>query len=123
MNLISLDNAIDSANDRLRNKISEVSQELAEKAQQEHEATARNVVEDVTNPDNKQEETVKVSPLPQPKPTVKIKKTIFKRIYDVVPENSWKIESESDIDKYLNALKVSLEKELEDNDIINIDFK
>ena len=79
--------------------------------------------EDVTNPDNKQEETVKVSPLPQPKPTVKIKKTIFKRIYDVVPENSWKIESESDIDKYLNALKVSLEKELEDNDIINIDFK
>ena len=123
MNLISLDNAIDSANDRLRNKISEVSQELAEKAQQEQEAAARNVVEDVTNPDNKQEETVKVSPLPQPKPTVKIKKTIFKRIYDVVPENSWKIESESDIDKYLNALKVSLEKELEDNDIINIDFK
>ena len=54
---------------------------------------------------------------------MKIKKTIFKRIYDVVPENSWKIESESDIDKYLNALKVSLEKELEDNDIINIDFK
>ena len=29
----------------------------------------------------------------------------------MVPENSWKIESESDIDKYLNALKVSLEKE------------
>ena len=41
----------------------------------------------------------------------------------MVPEDSWKIENEADIDKYLNALKVSLEKELEYNDIINIDFK
>ncbi len=123
LNLISLDNAIESANDRLRNKISEVSQKLAEKAQEEQEVATRNVVEEATNPDNKQEETVKVSPSPQPKPTVKIKKTIFKKIYDVVPEDSWKIENEADIDKYLNALKVSLEKELEYNDIINIDFK
>lgn len=77
LNLISLDNAIDSANERLRNKISEVSQKLAEKAQQEQEAAARNVVEDVTNPDNKQKKRLKFRS-PQPNPT-KIKKTILRR--------------------------------------------
>ena len=43
-------------------------------------------------------------------------------IKDVNPSNSWRIEDEKDLDKYLKELKERLEKELEKNTILNIEF-
>ncbi|MGO3018693.1 MAG: BREX system P-loop protein BrxC [Anaerococcus sp.] len=44
------------------------------------------------------------------------------RIRDINPTNSWKIESKADLDKYIRELKESLEKELDENIILNIEF-
>ena len=43
-------------------------------------------------------------------------------IRDINPSNSWRVESKEDLDKYLEKLKDRLEKELEENTILNIEF-
>lgn len=43
-------------------------------------------------------------------------------IKDINPTNSWQVETKEDIEKYLQALKERLEKELEENTILNIEF-
>lgn len=43
-------------------------------------------------------------------------------IKDINPSNSWHIENENDIDRYLKELKEKLVKELEENTILNIEF-
>lgn len=55
-----------------------------------------------------------------------IKPPIIKRKYisikDVNLSNSWRIENKNDLDRYLRELKERLEKELEENTILNIEF-
>ncbi len=43
-------------------------------------------------------------------------------IKDVNPSNSWRIENQADLQKYIDELKNSLEKELGENIILNIEF-
>lgn len=43
-------------------------------------------------------------------------------IKDINISNSWQIETKDDIDKYLQDLKMRLEKEIEENTILNIEF-
>lgn len=43
-------------------------------------------------------------------------------IKDVNPSNSWRIQDKNDLDRYLKELKGRLEKELEENTILNIEF-
>lgn len=43
-------------------------------------------------------------------------------IKDINVSNSWQIESKADLEKYLQDLKTRLEKEIEDNTILNIEF-
>jgi len=54
--------------------------------------------------------------------TVKVKKTKNVPIKTAIHTQSWRIESEADIDAYLNKLKVELVRELQDNDVVNIEF-
>lgn len=54
--------------------------------------------------------------------TVKVKKTKNVPIKTATHTQSWRIESEADIDAYLNKLKAELVKELQDNDVVNIEF-
>ena len=57
-----------------------------------------------------------VKPAPMPKKV----KTIFS--YEVIPHGSWEIETEADIDKYLEQLKKKLQRELSGGDIVKIQF-
>ena len=43
-------------------------------------------------------------------------------IKDINPSNSWRIETREDLDRYIRELKEKLEKELEENTILNIEF-
>lgn len=43
-------------------------------------------------------------------------------IKDLNPSNSWQIETKEDLEKYLQNLKIRLEKEIEENTILNIEF-
>lgn len=43
-------------------------------------------------------------------------------IKDINTSNSWQIETKTDIEKYLHDLKTRLEKEIEENTILNIEF-
>ncbi len=55
-----------------------------------------------------------------------VKPPVVRRKYisikDVNPSNSWSIENEEDLNRYLKDLKERLEKELEENTILNIEF-
>ncbi|HLR34614.1 MAG TPA: hypothetical protein VK071_04705, partial [Tissierellales bacterium] len=72
----------------------------------------------------KKEEEEKKEPTDNKEPTVK--EPIIKRKYINIREinlsNSWRIENSEDIDRYLRKLKENLEKELEENTILNIEF-
>lgn len=54
------------------------------------------------------------------KPPVTKRKYIS--IKDINPSNSWKIKTKEDLNRYLNGLRERLEKELEENTILNIEF-
>lgn len=57
---------------------------------------------------------------PPPKPKTKITKTLS--IKTITVSNTWQIETELDIEKYLSDLKSNLLKKLEKDTIINIEF-
>ena len=68
------------------------------------------------------EEGKEVTPvMPDPEP-VKIKKTKNVTIKNMTNTSSWRLESEQDVDKYLEALRKSLLEELEGTDIVNVEF-
>ena len=119
LNLIGLTNKIDGINRELKERISEVSRELAERPTQNTQPIPAKPAQ------NDEDTKPSVTPIaPQPtEPIVKPKRTIFRNINDLVTEGSWKIESEKDIDKYLEQLRSKLEAELKNTDILNVDFK
>jgi hypothetical protein len=53
---------------------------------------------------------------------VPIKRQRHISIKDINPSNSWQIESKDDMERYLNALRQRLEKELEKDTILNVEF-
>jgi hypothetical protein len=54
--------------------------------------------------------------------TPKAKRSRHISIKNVMPESSWRLESASDVDKYLAALREKLLDELEEDTIVNIEF-
>ena len=54
------------------------------------------------------------------KPRIKTTKNV--PIKSVTGTSSWRLESQEDIDKYVNALRNKLEAELDDDTIVNIEF-
>ena len=53
---------------------------------------------------------------------VPVKKTKNVTIKNVAHTSSWRIEKAEDIDKYIEQLKKTLLSELDNNDIINVEF-
>jgi hypothetical protein len=51
-----------------------------------------------------------------------IKKQFNISIKDINPSNSWQIENKDDLEKYLQVLKIRLEKEIREDTILNVEF-
>ena len=62
-----------------------------------------------------------VSPVAIDSP-IKVKKTKNVTIKNMTHTSSWRLESPEDIDKVLDALRRSLIAELDENDIVNVEF-
>lgn len=83
----------------------------AEKAEEEAKRQAEEA--------EKKGETPPAQPIaPTPKP----KKTSNVSIKKLAKTSSWRLETAADVDNYLATLRASLLSELEDNDIVNVEF-
>lgn len=103
---------------RLLNEMVDEDNRLAQQALAQAEAEQKRLAEEA----RKRGETVTV---PQPKvqqPTVKVRTTKNLSIKTVARAASWRLESAEDVDKYLDALRQSLLKELADDSIVNVEL-
>lgn len=81
--------------------------EIAKVAEEKEEEREKNKVKKDNNPK---------------KPIKPIQKSKLKSINEINIPLSWQIENKEDIDKYISQLKRQIEKELEENTILNIEF-
>ena len=103
---------------RLLNEMVDEDNRLAQQAFAQAEAEQKRLAEEA----RKRGETVIV---PQPKvqqPAVKVRTTKNLSIKTVARAASWRLESAEDVDKYLDALRQSLLKELADDSIVNVEL-
>ena len=103
---------------RLLNEMVDEDNRLAQQALAKAEAEQKRLAEEA----RKRGEIVTV---PQPKvqqPAVKVRTTKNLSIKTVARAASWRLESTEDVDKYLNALRQSLLKELADDSIVNVEL-
>ena len=103
---------------RLLNEMVAEDNRLAQQAIAQAEAEQKRLAEEA----RKRGETVTV---PQPKvqqPAVKVRTTKNLSIKTVARAASWRLESAEDVDKYLDALRQSLLKELTDDSIVNVEL-
>ena len=103
---------------RLLNEMVDEDNRLAQQALAQEEAEQKRLAEEA----RKRGETVTV---PQPKvqqPAVKVRTTKNLSIKTVARAASWRLESAEDVDKYLDALRQSLLKELADDSIVNVEL-
>lgn len=103
---------------RLLNEMVAEDNRLAQQALAQAEAEQKRLAEEA----RKRGETVTV---PQPKaqqPAVKVRTTKNLSIKAVARAASWRLESAEDVDKYLDALRQSLMKELADDSIVNVEL-
>ena len=103
---------------RLLNEMVDEDNRLAQQALVQAEAEQKRLEEEA----RKRGETVTV---PQPKvqqPAVKVRTTKNLSIKTVARAASWRLESAEDVDKYLDALRQSLLKEIADDSIVNVEL-
>ena len=103
---------------RLLNEMVDEDNRLAQQALAQAEAEQKRLAEEA----RKRGETVTV---PQPKvqqPAVKVRTTKNLSIKTVARAASWRLESAADVDKYLDALRENLLKELADDSIVNVEL-
>ena len=103
---------------RLLNEMVDEDNRLAQQALAQAEAEQKRLAEEA----RKRGETVTV---PQPKvqqPAIKVRTTKNLSIKTVARAASWRLESTEDVDKYLDALRQSLLKELADDSIVNVEL-
>lgn len=103
---------------RLLNEMVDEDNRLAQQTLAQVEAEQKRLAEEA----RKRGETVTV---PQPKvqqPAVKVRTTKNLSIKTVARAASWRLESAEDVDKYLDALRQSLLKELADDSIVNVEL-
>ena len=108
----------DALNIRLLNEMVDEDNRLAQQALAQAEAEQQRLAAEA----RKRGETVTV---PQPKvqqPAVKVRTTKNLSIKTVARAASWRLESAEDVDKYLDALRQSLLKELADDSIVNVEL-
>lgn len=121
--LYGLIGEIDSKRKELQIAINNTSTALAQQREQEENAKkAANDYQDESpvssTEDEKDNNTTQIAQVS----VVKTKVTKSLGISDVVKEDSWHITSQDDLDKYITELKTKLERELDNTDILNIDF-
>lgn len=103
---------------RLLNEMVDEDNRLAQQALAQEEAEQKRLAEEA----RKRGETVTV---PQPKiqqPAVKVRTTKNLSIKTVARAASWRLESAADVDKYLDALRENLLKEIADDSILNVEL-
>ena len=103
---------------RLLNEMVDEDNRLAQQALAQAEAEQKRLAEEA----RKRGETVTV---PQPKvqqPAVKVRNTKNLSIKTVAKAASWRLESAADVDKYLDALRENLLKEIADDLILNVEL-
>ena len=103
---------------RLLNEMVDEDNRLAQQALVQAEAEQKRLAEEA----RKRGETVTV---PQPKvqqPAVKVRTTKNLSIKTVAKAASWRLESAADVDKYLDALRENLLKEIADDSILNVEL-
>ena len=103
---------------RLLNEMVDEDNRLAQQALAQAEAEQKRLAEEA----RKRGETVTV---PQPKvqqPAVKVRTTKNLSIKTVARAASWRLESAEDVDKYLDALRENLLKEIADDSILNVEL-
>jgi hypothetical protein len=99
---------------RLLNEMDKMDAAIAkQKAEDERRRLEEEAKKNGQNPDNV---------VAQPKPEYKVKKSKNVAIKTVTRTSSWRLESESDVDKYLSALRERLIQELDQDMIVNIEF-
>ena len=98
---------------RLLNEMDELDRKLAK---QKAEEEARRQAEEAKQ-SGKPVPEVTVAPAP-----VKIRKTKNVSIKMMTGTASWRLESKADIDRYINNLRKTLEAQLDDDTIVNIEF-
>lgn len=77
-------------------------------------------IDEITRELEKRKDIEKVNPGYKPQIIIKRQRNIS--IKDINHSNSWQIETKEDIEKYLQDLRKRLEKEIEENTILNIEF-
>ena len=92
--------------DALDNKLAQ--QQAAEEARRKAEEAKQNGTPDAE---------VEVAPAP-----VKIRKTTNVSIKMMTGTSSWRLESKEDIDRYMDSLRKSLEAQLDEDTIVNVEF-
>lgn len=99
---------------RLLNEMDQMDASIAkQKAEEERRRLEEEAKKNGQNP---------VDVVAQPKPEYKVKKTKNVAIKTVTRTSSWRLESEADIEKYIEALRERLMQELDQDTIVNIEF-
>ena len=98
---------------RLLNEMDELDRKLAK---QRAEEEARRQAEEAKQ-SGKPASEVTVTPAP-----VKIRKTKNVSIKMMTGTSSWRLESKADIDRYMDSLRKTLEAQLDEDTIVNVEF-
>ena len=99
---------------RLLNEMDQMDMQIAKKKAEEE----RKRLEEEVKKNGIKTPTV----IAEPKPEYKVRKTKNVSIKSMTRTSSWRLESEEDIDKYVEALRQTLKKELDKDTILNIEF-
>lgn len=98
---------------RLLNEMDQMDADIARKKAEEEERKRKEAEAKGEKP---------VIPAEPPKPLPKVKKKKRVAIKSVTLTSSWRLETEEDIEKYLESLRENLKAQLEEDTIVNIEF-
>lgn len=101
----------------------------ADQLQREIDETSQQIARDLRRKQELAEQATKNDPSERPHPVksppheaVHTKRVKTIKISDLEGQ-AWRITSDSDLDSYINQLKQSLQREIDSNDIVNVDFR
>lgn len=122
INLYSLREDIDENRESLLSKIDDTSAHITQEAKEKENAQHSN--EGVTIAENdKNVLNTEISDEDLPIIKTTFRKTESIDITKLVGKDSWHITNEAELNEYIEDLRFKLEKELKDNDILNVDFR
>lgn len=124
--LINQNKYLERAVEELQDQIDQTTQKVADiarkQAQKVNEMTKQEDEQPASsNESNDNVSTVSSTPAPA-KPKIQVKRTKSLRITELERE-SWRITSQEDLDRYLENLRQEITQQLDENDIVNVDFR